>query len=694
MHKRLPRSRPFFFCLLAAALPAAGLAANTYYVSPSGNDSNNGLSQDQPWQSVARVNSTPLQPGDSVLFQRGGQWHESLIAPSDGAAGAPITFADYGSGAKPKFWGSVVLNNSQFQAVGNGLYLYNIGAPVYAALVNQNFFNYSYGQPAYNVNGSWSWSNGQLLLNSASDPRSDGRVYSAVLRDDVIYSNYKSHLVFRNLVADESARYDNNGGYGVRVMGSTDVLLDGCEAYHAGKHHIGVINSTAFVGRNLYAAYAAPGQGVGGASAYVSYGDTSTGMLSQTSEWHNIFASNMDDPQDNTVYQSFTNHGATLSSVLVDGLNSVGASVTVTNADNTNGTLRMTGGLLQNTRLEVGGDHVVVDGVTLTGPQATVDVTASHTLLQNLLIHGTNLRGEWYQTAVLIRGVGDFLRFSTIELDPNSGYNTAVAFQSAGASAQLYGNVLLAPRRALALWDFGLSASTLAFGGYNFYLPGTTYAQYGGGIFQWVDLPLTQLQALGLDPGSKQGDPGFTDGANGNYRPRAGSPLIDAVTIAPGLLTSIPTDVAGAPRPQGAAFDIGAYETGAASGSSDTVAPSSPSTSPVVTTPSTPPVVTTPTPPTTTPSQNGVTLASPGDGQTVSGFVVVSASITRTLDAAGSYLLVDGAPVSNQRDVVGPYIYPFDTTLVSPGQHTLQIWTHDISNATVLSNSIVVNVVR
>ena len=88
-----------------------------------------------------------------------------------------------------------------------------------------------------------------------------------------------SHLVFRNLVVDETAAA--NQGYGIRIQNSTDVLVDSCEAYRAGKHHIASINSTQFVGTNLYSAWAMPGQSRVGASsidpavsAYVAYGDT------------------------------------------------------------------------------------------------------------------------------------------------------------------------------------------------------------------------------------------------------------------------------------------------------------------------------------------------------------------------------------------------------------------------------------
>jgi hypothetical protein len=51
-------------------------------------------------------------------------------------------------------------------------------------------------------------------------------------------------------------------------------------------------------------------------------------------------------------------------------------------------------------------------------------------------------------------------------------------------------------------------------------------------------------------------DPLFTNASNGNFHLQSGSPVINAGTTVP-LVT---TDVEGTPRPQGSAYDIGAYE--------------------------------------------------------------------------------------------------------------------------------------
>ena len=87
---------------LALPPPAAHAAgATTYYVSPSGSDSNNGTSPGSAIQSLGRASGLPLNPGDQVLLQRGATFSGKLAVWRSGTAGAPITIGAYGSGNKP-----------------------------------------------------------------------------------------------------------------------------------------------------------------------------------------------------------------------------------------------------------------------------------------------------------------------------------------------------------------------------------------------------------------------------------------------------------------------------------------------------------------------------------------------------------------------------------------------------------------
>ena len=70
----------------------------TYYVSNNGNDSNDGLSPETAWKTIARVNQDTYIPGDKILFERGGEWENTTLQPQgSGSAVAYITIGAYGN---------------------------------------------------------------------------------------------------------------------------------------------------------------------------------------------------------------------------------------------------------------------------------------------------------------------------------------------------------------------------------------------------------------------------------------------------------------------------------------------------------------------------------------------------------------------------------------------------------------------
>jgi len=76
--------------------------ADVFYVDATDGDDGNPGTEEEPWQTITKVNAATLTPGDHVLFKRGETWRgESMAVPSSGAAGAPITFGAYGTGANP-----------------------------------------------------------------------------------------------------------------------------------------------------------------------------------------------------------------------------------------------------------------------------------------------------------------------------------------------------------------------------------------------------------------------------------------------------------------------------------------------------------------------------------------------------------------------------------------------------------------
>ncbi len=72
-----------------------------FFVSPYGNDENDGLSPHKAWRTLARLNDESLIPGSVVYFERDGIWRERFRARPG------VTYTAYGRGAKPRFYGSL-----------------------------------------------------------------------------------------------------------------------------------------------------------------------------------------------------------------------------------------------------------------------------------------------------------------------------------------------------------------------------------------------------------------------------------------------------------------------------------------------------------------------------------------------------------------------------------------------------------
>ena len=74
----------------------------TYYISPAGDDSADGLSPERAWKSLAPLHPETgcLQAGDTVRFERGGVYRGCTRLVSG------VRYADYGVGALPQIYGS------------------------------------------------------------------------------------------------------------------------------------------------------------------------------------------------------------------------------------------------------------------------------------------------------------------------------------------------------------------------------------------------------------------------------------------------------------------------------------------------------------------------------------------------------------------------------------------------------------
>ena len=80
-----------------------GVTGRAYYISPTGSDSNDGLSPQKPWASLDKANSAALEPGDGLIFERGGTWTGRLTISRSGNSTQNVYVGAYGTGNAPTF---------------------------------------------------------------------------------------------------------------------------------------------------------------------------------------------------------------------------------------------------------------------------------------------------------------------------------------------------------------------------------------------------------------------------------------------------------------------------------------------------------------------------------------------------------------------------------------------------------------
>jgi hypothetical protein len=211
------------------ALEARELLSVCYVDAGDGNDSWNGLypyhtsGNNGPWRSIGKVNNARLEGGDYVLFQRGEVWQGEQLIPKSGSWGKPITYAAYGTGAKPVFRGSSQLNStSHWINLGNNRWLTQ---PVFNADVGNIVFNQG---PSCGVR---KWSQAGLakqgdfyvhrvapfpfykaILYSTSNPAVYYTDIQMALKRDIISQGGKSNITYRNLDLRYGAAHGIGGG--------------------------------------------------------------------------------------------------------------------------------------------------------------------------------------------------------------------------------------------------------------------------------------------------------------------------------------------------------------------------------------------------------------------------------------------------------------------------------------------------
>ena len=551
----------------ATALAILGAArwswGTTYYVSPTGSDSNNGTSPGSAWQSVTKVDDTNFSAGDQILFQDGGNWYGSLNATSSGTTSQPIVYGSYGSGTDPTFWGSNVVSAASFQTVSGTTYSYASSTAVTSFFVNDQFTHSAAlvsgqstdaGNISYVESNPNTWyydaTNSHLYVNTGSTIASgNGKTYSAAVRSNAVDSNAQSNVVFENLETNETAAA--NGGYGVYIWSGSNVTVQNCVVLNGGKHNVAVINANATVSGTL-ASGVMPDQGAGGATAFVSYSDDE--HTGDVSVYNNDTVTNYPN------LPAFYDHADTnqsLTSVTLNNFTSYGSPIQLQMG--TGDHAQINGGLLVNASLNLNGNSTV-NGMTITGANGFINLSASNNVVQNTLITGVAPTNP-YLSAIIDQGTNDVVRDSTIDVSPTAKSSVAIELTDANSNFEAYGNVLVGPDRMLqTYYQFNASPQFSAPDdfklAYNLY-DGNPTDEFAD-ITNLNPITLAQMQSLGLDTGSINGVPQFVDAADGNYAllpTSAGYQLVPLNSLTEGDIE----DILDQPRPQSGFDNPGAY---------------------------------------------------------------------------------------------------------------------------------------
>jgi len=133
--------------------------ATVYYVSNSGSDSNSGTSESSPWKTIAKVNGFTPKPGDQILFKRGDEWTGNITVKASGTSSSRITYGAYGTGDKPKIYGSEIIT-------GWTKYSGNIYKATYNTKIVQLFIDGSRAKVARYPNS------GYMMVNTVNSAKS------------------------------------------------------------------------------------------------------------------------------------------------------------------------------------------------------------------------------------------------------------------------------------------------------------------------------------------------------------------------------------------------------------------------------------------------------------------------------------------------------------------------------------------
>ncbi|MBX7257627.1 MAG: right-handed parallel beta-helix repeat-containing protein [Candidatus Hydrogenedentes bacterium] len=236
---------------------------NQFYISPLGNDSNNGSSPESAWKTLSRVNKQRLEPGDTVHLDGGHEFEGNLVFDSSdsGHPSNPLTVTSYGQGRATI---RVAQGDGVFAENRSGIHLKNLtirgpgrtdtdgGHGIHFVASSVNGEKYA-GILFDNLDVSGFSKNGIFIKsNHASDPGfSDLSLSHCEIHDNglngvetagVFRRGSTPNFAHKNVTVRDCSFHHNTGtpglpshsGSGIVLAFVDGALIEYCEAHHNG----------------------------------------------------------------------------------------------------------------------------------------------------------------------------------------------------------------------------------------------------------------------------------------------------------------------------------------------------------------------------------------------------------------------------------------------------------------------------
>jgi hypothetical protein len=218
--------------------------SKNYYVKSTGNDNNRGLSNEQAWSTIAKVNASSFLAGDTIFFNKGDTWRETLIIPSSGTSAAYIVITSYGTGLAPKILGSTDVTAWTNDA-GNIWYSNNeVTDPYNLPNYGNIYFKESDGDITWGrvekaakinlaIEYDWAWITNHLYIYSPTDPNTRYSGVEISQRNQSIDLDKHEYLTFNGLELAYSGSYGVTCG-GIPYSELSGLIVKNCHIHHFG----------------------------------------------------------------------------------------------------------------------------------------------------------------------------------------------------------------------------------------------------------------------------------------------------------------------------------------------------------------------------------------------------------------------------------------------------------------------------